>query len=202
MPHRKEKIASSEEKIKDAARKVFIRKGFSATRTRDIAKEADINPALLNYYFRSKQKLFELVMYEKIQNLFGSIFPILDNKAISLEKKVELMVANYIEVLCESPDLPIFVFNELQKNNFDIVPDPLIAKKLNQSSFFKQLKAKRDDVDPIHFLMTLLGMTIFPFVTRPQSIVVGFFNDKTFRNLMQERKKLIPIWMKAILKSK
>jgi len=53
---------STEEKIKAAARKVFLRKGFSATRTRDIAEEAGINLALLNYYFRSKQKLFEEVM--------------------------------------------------------------------------------------------------------------------------------------------
>lgn len=56
---------STEQKIIEAARKVFTRKGYSATRTRDIAEEAGLNLALLNYYFRSKQKLFELVMAEK-----------------------------------------------------------------------------------------------------------------------------------------
>jgi len=55
---------STETKIKEAARVVFYKKGFSATRTRDIAEEAGINLALLNYYFRSKEKLFEIIMFE------------------------------------------------------------------------------------------------------------------------------------------
>ncbi len=65
--------SSTEEKIKEAARVVFMKKGFAATRTRDIAEEAGINLALLNYYFRSKEKLFELVMFEKFQKFFGII---------------------------------------------------------------------------------------------------------------------------------
>ena len=60
--------SSTEEKIKAAARKVFTRKGFAATRTRDISEEAGINLALLNYYFRSKEKLFDLVMMENMQH--------------------------------------------------------------------------------------------------------------------------------------
>ena len=57
-----EKDISTEEKILISASKVFTEKGFSGTRTRDIAEEAGINLALLNYYFRSKEKLFEQVM--------------------------------------------------------------------------------------------------------------------------------------------
>src|SRR5260221_8076178 len=87
---------STEEKIKVAARKVFLRKGFSATRTRDIAEEAGINLALLNYYFRSKQKLFEEVMREKIQTLLQTVIPVLNNQSTNLEKKIELVVSNYI----------------------------------------------------------------------------------------------------------
>ena len=71
---KKEKLKtdlSTEEKIKAAARKVFTQKGYSATRTRDIAEEAGLNLALLNYYFRSKEKLFELIMAEKMQQFFG-----------------------------------------------------------------------------------------------------------------------------------
>ena len=64
---------STEEKIKNAALKLFTRKGFAATRTRDISEEAGINLALLNYYYRSKEKLFELVMTEILQNFFRGI---------------------------------------------------------------------------------------------------------------------------------
>ena len=70
---------STEEKIKEAAKKVFLKKGYAATRTRDIAEEAGINLALLNYYFRSKEKLFDLIMLEKLEKFFGVIAPVLNN---------------------------------------------------------------------------------------------------------------------------
>ena len=60
-------------KIKNAARLMFHRKGFAATRTRDIAEEAGINLALLNYYFRSKQKLFDIIMMETMQSFFQAM---------------------------------------------------------------------------------------------------------------------------------
>ena len=72
----KKKIdTSTEEKIKEAARTVFHKKGFAATRTRDIAEEADINLALLNYYFRSKAKLFEIIMVETLQMFINGMLP-------------------------------------------------------------------------------------------------------------------------------
>lgn len=193
---------STEEKIKEAARTVFMRKGFSATRTRDIAEEAGINLALLNYYFRSKKKLFELVMQEKIQKLFGIIAPVLNDVSTSLETKIELIVSGYIDVLTENPDLPTFVLNELRKKNFDIIKKIPFDKVLMQSSFIKQLKDRRSDVNPVHFLISILGMTVFPFVAKPMLMMTGMTNEKSFIALMNERKKLIPVWVKAILKSK
>jgi len=193
---------STEEKIKAAARKVFLRKGFSATRTRDIAEEAGINLALLNYYFRSKQKLFEEVMKEKIQTLLQTIIPVLNNPSTSLEKKIEQVVSNYIEVLLANNDLPIFVLNELRKDNTKFITNVPIQKVIFQSSFMTQLKEQRDDINPIHFLISLLGMTIFPFVAKPILTQSGLVNEKNFQSFMKERESLIPIWMTAILKTK
>src|SRR4051794_24037459 len=90
---------STEEKIKEAAKKVFMKKGYGATRTRDIAEEAGINLALLNYYFRSKDKLFELVMLEKVQKLFGVIAPVITDEHMDLENKINMLVSNYIDML-------------------------------------------------------------------------------------------------------
>src|SRR5215203_1539650 len=89
---------STEEKIKDAARKVFTQKGYSATRTRDIAEEAGINLALLNYYFRSKEKLFEQVMMERMQQLFGTLLPYIIDAQTSLDDKLDLIVTHYIDL--------------------------------------------------------------------------------------------------------
>lgn len=166
----KKKVKSetnTEEKIIAAARKVFMLKGFSGTRTRDIAEEAGINLALLNYYFRSKKKLFDLIMQEKIQNLFGIIAPVLTDSSTTLETKINLIVSGYIDVLSENPDLPTFVLNELRKKNFDIIQKFPFDKVIVQSSFIKQLKERRSDINPVHFLINILGMTVFPFVAKP-----------------------------------
>src|SRR3546814_7833693 len=80
---------STEEKIKEAARKVFTRKGYAAARTRDIAEEAGINLALLNYYFRSKEKLFHQVMIERMQELFGVLIPVMNDTSTALETKLD-----------------------------------------------------------------------------------------------------------------
>ena len=70
---------NTEARIKEAARIVFLNKGFAATRTRDIAEEAGINLALLNYYFRSKQKLFNLIMLDALKIFLSSIYDVIND---------------------------------------------------------------------------------------------------------------------------
>src|ERR1700712_7216 len=95
------KNTSTEEKIKEAARRVFTRKGYDATRTRDIAEESGYNLALINYYFRSKEKLFDLIMVEHLQFFIHSIKGILDDRETTLKEKVRILVGHYIDMLIE-----------------------------------------------------------------------------------------------------
>lgn len=193
---------STEEKIKMAAKKVFMQKGYGATRTRDIAEEAGINLALLNYYFRSKEKLFEIVMLEKVQKLFGVIAPVVLDESIDLDKKIELIVSNYTDMLLLNPDLPIFVLSEI-KNNPERFGNIIQAGSLmGNSSLVKQLKERVPDQNPLHFLMSLIGMTIFPFVGKPIFQSATSTDSSLFDKMMQERKQLIPKWMKAMLVTK
>ena len=193
---------STEEKIKEAARKVFLQKGYSATRTRDIADEAGINLALLNYYFRSKEKLFHEVMQEKVQQFFGVLLTIVNDPSTKLETKIDLIVSNYIDVLTENPELPLFVLSEM-KGHTDAIKKILPLQKITaQISFIQQLKEKRPDINPIHFLMNILGMTIFPFVAKPAFGLIAATNKSELDSVLKERKKLIPVWVKAMLKAK
>src|ERR1700761_6040382 len=98
---------STEEKLKEAARAVFTRKGFAATKVRDIAAEANINLALVNYYFRSKEKLFELIMTETVQKLFEKIKPVIYDESTTIIQKMELIVDHYLTMLLENPDFPL-----------------------------------------------------------------------------------------------
>ncbi len=188
---------STEDKIKNAAHKIFLRKGYSAARTRDVAEEAGINLALLNYYFRSKKNLFDVVMREKIQNLMGSLLPVLNDTATSLDEKVERIVTSYIETLSGNPDLPSFILNEIRKNNFDFIPNVRFNQMILHSSFMKQLR-ERSEVNPVHFFLSLLGMTIFPFIAKPIFLKIELGNEQVFEKMMDERKTLIPHWIKSI----
>lgn len=188
---------TTEEKIIEAARKVFTQKGYAATRTRDIAEEAGINLALLNYYFRSKEKLFQLVMAEKLQQLFSVVLPIVNNDELTLEQKLERLAENYINLLLVNPDLPLFVISEIKANPEGFKDRLQVQHILKNSSLVRQIREKRPDVEPVHFIVSLLGMTIFPFVAK----AILFSDDKKFNALMEERKTLIAKWAKVILET-
>lgn len=190
---------STEEKIKEAARKVFTQKGYAATRTRDIAEEAGLNLALLNYYFRSKEKLFEIIMVEKMNQFFGVMDPILNNADSKLEDKVEAIALNYIDLLTKNPDLPLFVLSGIRNGPKHLVQIMGKADKLIKSVLVKQIQEKTPGRNPMHFLFNILGLCVYPFIMNPILQSMSAMNDKTFAQMMKERKTLIPEWIKAML---
>jgi AcrR family transcriptional regulator len=193
--------STTEEKIKAAARKVFTKKGFSAARTRDIAEEAGINLALLNYYFRSKEKLFDLVMMENLQQFLMGLGAVLRDEKSSLNDKVKLIAENYINMLKLNPDLPVFVLSEIRANPEKLASNMGIKSLLLESAFFKQLaEATKGKIHPLHLLMNIMGMTVFPFVARPLIQNVGNMSQADYENMMEDRKKLIPMWFDSIIK--
>ena len=194
---------STEEKIKKAALTLFTKKGFAATRTRDISEEAGINLALLNYYFRSKEKLFELVMSEILQNFFKAITLIFNDKNTSLDEKVKTFVNNYTELLKQRPDLPLFIFHELKLN-----PEKLATKmgvnEVFKSFFFQQLQqeiesGKIKNIHPLHYVINMIGMSVFPFIAAPLLKHLAGIDAKNFDILIDQRKTLVPEWMKGIM---
>lgn len=193
--------STTEEKIKIAARKVFTKKGFSAARTRDIAEEAGINLALLNYYFRSKEKLFDIVMLENLQKFLLVLGGALRDEKSSLNEKVALIANNYIDMLKTNPDLPIFVLSEIRANPEKLANSMGIKSLLLESAFFKQLQeATKGKIHPLHLLMNIMSMTVFPFIASPLLQNVGNLKQPDFDNLMEERKKMIPLWFDSIVK--
>ena len=199
--------SDTESKIKAAARVVFHKKGFAATRTRDIAEEAKINLALLNYYFRSKKKLFELIMLETLTGFFENMGKVFNDETTTLEKKVQVVAEKYIDLITAEPEIPLFIMSEIKSHGADLLEKLPTANTIMHSAFMRQYKeaatdGKITEPNPLHFLMNLTGMIIFPFINSSMFKKVGQLNDKQFDQLMQKRKKLIPVWLKAMLKAK
>jgi len=200
----KEKIdTTTEEKLKEAARRVFTQKGYAATKVRDIAAEANINLALVNYYFRSKEKLFELIMTETIQKLFEKIRPIIYDETTTIAAKMESIVDHYLELLIENPDFPLFIVNELMSGSkrLPIMTDN--GKMFFKSHFVKQLTALHTEgkikFHPVNVMMNMIGLIIFPFLARPLILRSGALGEAEFRAIVEERKKLIPLWLTQII---
>jgi Transcriptional regulator len=193
---------STEEKIKEAARKVFTQKGYAATRTRDIAEEAGINLALLNYYFRSKEKLFEIVILEKMHILLGKIGPAMMDEHTSIEQKVEQIAEHYINTLVANPDIPLFVLGEIRNHPEKFASMIRTKTKIVDSAFFKQLAERRPDIDPLHFIFNMLGLIIFPFIGKPLLQLIAGIKPERATILMNERKTLVKTWFLAMLAAK
>ena len=195
---------TTEERIKAAARKVFHQKGYAGTRTRDIAEEAGINHAMVNYYFRSKEKLFQIVMIETMTYFFQGISAILNEETTSLEQKIEQVVANYIDLLLEEPELPTFMFNEVRTNPEPFIENSPIYKALQNSVLARQYAeavARGEVSEPnlLQMVLNVISLVIFPFITQPILIVLNKMDNEQYKTLMLERKKLIPQWIKAML---
>ncbi len=171
MGDKKKSDLTTEEKIKQAARKIFHEKGYAATRTRDIAEEAGVNLALLNYYFRSKEKLFDIIMLETMTNFMRTVKTILADESSSLKKLL------------------------------DKIP---LKELLENSAFIKQYQeavaqGKITEPNVRHFFINLLSLVIFPFIARPFLQEIHGLNDKQYFSLIEERKQLIPVWIKTMM---
>lgn len=194
---KKTKDRGTEERILEAARKVFTTKGMAGARMQDIADQAGINKALLHYYFRDKDKLFETVFLEEAQRFFPKINMIFQSD-MPLFEKIERFVNEYMDEMEENPYLPWFVLNEINRDpdhflfrvwGRDNLPKP--AKLLEQiEQEVKKGRIKR--INPVHLLMNMISMTIFPFVAKPMFVRNLRLSEKQFREIMEQRRKEIP----------
>lgn len=190
------KDLNTEEKILVAAKKVFMEKGLEGTRMQEIADEAGINKALLHYYFRSKDKLFEGVFKEAFFKLVPSLMALL-KLDIPLFDKIRLFTGQYIDIFKENHYIPGFVIHELNRN-----PDRIIELMSNvgiQPEFFmKQVqeevnKGNIRPIDPRDLVVNMLAMCIFPFVAAPILDTIIFKKDaRAYALFIEDRKKTVP----------
>lgn len=194
---KEKKDTEAGKKILKAAREVFTTKGMAGARMQDIADKAGINKAMLHYYFRDKDQLFETIFREEVQKFYPKINMIFQSE-LPLFEKIENFVCEYIDEMSENPYLPWFVMNEINRD-----PDQFMNKIWGKDNlpkpakFLEQIeqevkKGTIKKIHPVHLLMNLLSMTIFPFVGKPLFIRNLRLNEKQFRELIEQRKKEIP----------
>jgi TetR/AcrR family transcriptional regulator len=197
----------TEEKIFDAATEVFVEKGMDGARMQDIADYAGINKALLHYYYRTKDRLFEAVFEKIARKMFAKFAPVFDAN-LSLEDKIRFFFREHITFLQKNPRLPSFLLNEINRNpgrikklmkNIDI--DSLWSMLYTQHSYdLKKYNITKESIPQL--MTTIASMSVFPFAAR--GILEGIFEKMgvDFDDYLEERKQFAAEFViKAIKKS-
>jgi TetR/AcrR family transcriptional regulator len=184
----------TEDKIFEAATDVFVEKGMDGARMQDIATHAGINKALLHYYFRTKDQLFNKV-FEKISGkMFAKFAPVFDEN-LSLDEKIRFFFKAHITFLQDNPRLPGFILNEINRN-------PARIKKLLKTIEFRKIwtvihEQHKDELDKYNIteetlpqiMTSIAAISVFPFAAR--GILEGIFENMgiDFDKYMEERKE-------------
>ncbi len=186
---------STEEKIKQAALELFLEKGFERTSIRDIAAKANINIALLNYHFKSKENLFDSLFSELISTYTPTLNNILSSE-LALEEKIRQYVSKYIDILQENPRITYFVLSVLQRNPEKIKKLQIFQNLYDTGNFSTQFlsEIKKRNIktyDPTQFYINMVSLITFPFTIKPVIHEKNSMSEKDFARFMRERKKII-----------
>ncbi|MBN1504049.1 MAG: TetR/AcrR family transcriptional regulator, partial [Candidatus Eisenbacteria bacterium] len=198
-----QKGRARETQILQAATRVFLERGKDGATMREIAARAGVNQALLHYYFRSKDRLYETVFSRQVDEFFGPFAEVIP-RTDDLRQFLERFVSNYIDRLVAHPELPGFMLWEIKQGG-------ATAGKLIRRKVFRGLKhgtpldpviqkAVRDGVirpiDPANFILNLISMCVFPVVGRPviERILPGV--RVTSQEFLEKRKReiLAMVW--------
>ncbi|MBN2745712.1 MAG: TetR/AcrR family transcriptional regulator [Bacteroidales bacterium] len=184
---------NTEENIIQAAEYEFIERGFEGARMQAIADKAGINKALLHYYFRSKQKLFEVIFKNAFKLFIPRILNVFEREDINFFEKIEAFVENYLNILAKHPHIPGFIIHELANNPSSIVkivqeiaPD---LSPIKQQIEAEVSKGTIRNIRSEHLILNVLSMSIFPIVASPIATMILFNGDKKqYATLLSERK--------------
>lgn len=186
----------TENKILEAAKKVFVLKGLDGARMQEIADEAGINKALLHYYFRSKDQLFMMIFKVEIGNFFPRLIPILLSKEMTFDQKIYHFVENYIDLFLKNPFLPTFIIREINRNP-QMVAQFFIEAGIESNNFKQIIAGFAGELgispkEAFHLIINTVSACIFPFAGRPIIEQVFFDGNTTeYNDFLEERKKFV-----------
>ena len=193
----------TKEKILQAAREVFIRKGMDGARMQEIADEAGINKALLHYYFRSKEHLFKEVFYGILSNLIPGLIKVFMGN-IPLMDKIEALVTEYDTYMSQNPFLPQFIVREINRD-----PEQLAGFMSSQGLDFRMVEemikreSEKGTILPItfpHLFANIIGMVVMPYLGRPLFQRKLFQNDPVrYEQFLKERRSVIATFVRQAL---
>lgn len=186
----------TEQAILEAAERLFLEKGFARTSTTEIAREAGCNQALVHYYFRTKDNLFESIFERKVLMLFGSVRRIQEKEA-SFEERLAERVEAHFDMLAANPDIPPLVFSEFLTNPARIQslrermgPAAMEIHAAWKKEFDAEIrKGTIRPMEMIDLLLTIFSVNVAPFLLGPVLRTATGMPDREYQRIMERRRK-------------
>ncbi len=186
---------NTEQNIIVAAKKIFQVKGFKEATMRDIAAEANVNMAMLHYYFRSKENLFFLVLDEAFRLLVEKIVTVLTNDNLDIFEKIRTIVREYITFFCEKPYLPQFIMGEVIRNPewigkrmFENMSFLIVFRTFSEQLEKEYENGKIQHISALSLLLNIISLCVFPAIVKPL-VSEESVSDCSFFDVLIENRK-------------
>jgi TetR/AcrR family transcriptional regulator len=185
-----------ERAIINAATELFLDKGFASTSTTEIAKRVGCNQALVHYYFRTKERLFEAVFAEKFKSFVTNILEISQGN-FTFEEKLRLKIESHFDMLQDNPKLPLLIVYELNTN-----PKRLESMKEHlgdlPTKVFANFQVELDteiekgnirEIKVIDLIFNIISLNLSMFIIGPILKSFAGLSKVGYENLVNQRKK-------------
>jgi len=186
---------SSEEKIKEAAKSVFLKKGYAGTTARDIAEAASMNIALTNYYFRSKEKLFFEIFRDLFSYYCKNTLKIFEKPISFREKLIELIEEDF-QMMKKEPSLVLFLMTEIHRDPERLLPELSRFKELLHVTLSNQIEeeiinGRMRNISVEHLMPLIMGSLQFVFVGKNMNMKMYNASEDEFNTFAENHKNLI-----------
>ena len=189
------------ELIIDTAKNLFFKEGkFNAT-TQEIADAAGVNRTLINYYFRSRNTLFDLVFEEgkKEDELRQKMIVMSD---LPVREKLEQFIDYFLEQAKKYPYREVYMLTQMTKDESCILDKKEHIKYMIQK-FYVELEREMDrgsilKMEPIQFMLNFISMLIFPVAMRLFLQNSFELDEREYDKILGGRKEVI---LKTIFKN-
>lgn len=188
---------TTEVKIREAAKRVFIAKGFDGCSIREIAKEAGMNVALVNYYFRSKGQLFNMIFRAALEDFMLSMTEVFSTSGMSLEDKMRIFIEREFEFLARHPELPGFIIQEMSRSDNEPRMDiSWMHDKIADTGIFQELAVSQQngeirEMDLCSVALLLLSNCHYPYLGKNMVQCVLKLPEEEYDNQLLEHKKIV-----------
>ena len=183
---------SKEQLILAAAEQEFLTKGYDGARTTSIAQAAGVTHAMLHYYYRTKEQLFERIVDEKFETMSHSMFAIMGDPSLPIVERIKGGIEAHFDFVAQNPLLPRFVINEIisRPERYDVLYKRVgaiidnvyrgLQSEINRS-------AERGEIERVDIKMlfiSIMSLNIFTFLAYP-------FMEPLMGELMANRERFL-----------